>query len=151
MIDQRVGKQFWKRRETHGRPPAYTAAELLAGAEEYFQWVEANPLKEQKAFMFQGEIVISEVEKLRAMTLVGLCLRLEISNETFRKYGERDGDYPEVTQRIRDVIYEQKFTGAAADLLNSTLIARDLGLRDHKTVENDGVIKVVMSEKDAAL
>jgi hypothetical protein len=35
------------------------------------------------------------------------------------------------------VILDQKFTGAAADLLNPNIIARDLGLTDKKEVSGD--------------
>ena len=38
----------------------------------------------------------------------------------------------EVITRIRETAYNQKFTGAAADLLNANIIARDLGLSDKK-------------------
>ena len=52
---------------------------------------------------------------------------------TWQDYTEKD-DFSAVTTRIEDIIYEQKFTGAAADLLNPNIIARDLGLADKKEV-----------------
>jgi hypothetical protein len=33
-----------------------------------------------------------------------------------------------ITTRVESLIYEQKFSGAAADLLNANIIARELGL-----------------------
>jgi hypothetical protein len=41
------GNEFWKARSTHGRKPIFaTADDLWAGAVEYYEWVEANPLYE---------------------------------------------------------------------------------------------------------
>jgi hypothetical protein len=45
-------------------------------------------------------------------------------------------DFSKVITRIRETIYEQKFTGAASGFLNPNIIARDLGLADK--VHQDG-------------
>lgn len=75
---------------------------------------------------------------MRAMTLSGLCLFLDIADNTFRLYRARD-DFKEVTEKIDQVIRWQKFTGAAAELLNPVIIARDLGLKDsHEHTGKDG-------------
>lgn len=42
-----------------------------------------------------------------------------------------------ITTRVESLIYEQKFSGAAADLLNANIIARELGLVEKKSVEGD--------------
>ena len=39
-------------------------------------------------------------------------------------------DLVETIERVQMVLYAQKFAGAAADLLNANIIARDLGLAD---------------------
>nr|WP_261640834.1 DNA-packaging protein [Erwinia mallotivora] len=38
-------------------------------------------------------------------------------------------------KRAEQIIYNQKFTGAAADLLNANIIARELGLADKREVQ----------------
>lgn len=127
------GNQFWKIRSTHGRNPIFKSPEQLWDACcEYFQWVEDNPLKEEKVFAYQGEVLKNgrtTVNKMRAMTLSGLQLFLDISHETWNLYRNRE-DFIEVTKKAEQVIYDQKFTGAAADLLNANIIARDLGLKE---------------------
>ena len=50
----------------------------------------------------------------------------------------RSAEYFGITTRIRDIIYDQKFTGAAAGLLESNIIARELGLVDKKDVTTNG-------------
>lgn len=127
-----VGNKLWEARSRSGRKPIFSSKEeLWDSAVEYFKWVEANPLEEQKLFHYQGEIIKETVSKMRAMTEAGLCVFLGIGQQTFRDYGKRD-DFSEVVSDIRKVIYEQKLTGAAADLLNSNIIARDLGLADKR-------------------
>jgi len=73
------------------------------------------------------------------MTQAGLCIFLDISLTTWFNYKEKV-DFLEVTTRAEQIIYEQKFTGASADLLNANIIARDLGLVDKKEAKIVGVI-----------
>ncbi|MDW9547721.1 DNA-packaging protein [Sinorhizobium meliloti] len=125
-----LGNQFWKARSSHGRKPIFANPEdLWTACVEYFEWVEANPLHETKAFAFQGVVTKETLPKMRAMTIDGLCLFLDIGIQTWHDYKGRD-DFSEVTSRAENVIRSQKFAGAAADLLNANIIARDLGLAD---------------------
>jgi DNA-packaging protein gp3 len=124
------GNQFWKARSSHGRNPIFASPEQLETAcEEYFQWVEDNPLWEDNLVTFQGTAKHEPTSKMRAMTLDGLCLFLDISDNTWRNYKKRE-DFLQVTTRVEQTIRQQKFAGAAADLLNANIIARDLGLAD---------------------
>ena len=51
------GNQFWKARSSHGRKPIFPTPDALWEAcQEYFQWVEDNPLKETRPFAYQGEV-----------------------------------------------------------------------------------------------
>lgn len=88
-----------------------------------------------KAFAYQGEVKQEAIPKLRAMTLTGLVLFLDVTLETWRQYRARE-DLSEVVTRAEQVIYDQKFSGAAADLLNANIIARDLGLKDQQQIED---------------
>ena len=72
------GNQFWKMRETHGRNPIFeTPEQLWVAACEYFQWVENNPLLEEKIFHAQGIITKDTVTKMRAMTIRAMCFLLD--------------------------------------------------------------------------
>ncbi|CDH05444.1 DNA-packaging protein [Xenorhabdus bovienii] len=130
------GNRFWEARSSHGRKPIFESPDQLwTACTEYFEWVDDNPLHEIKAFSFQGVITKAELPKMRAMTLTGLCLFLDISEDTWRLYRARE-DFIEVTTRAEKIIYDQKFSGAAADLLNANIIARDLGLKEQQQVED---------------
>lgn len=141
------GNQFWKARSKHGRDKIFSSPEVLwEGCVEYFEWVDDNPLKEQKVFHTDGRITHAEVSKMRAMTIGGLCIFLDIVIQTWENY-KKDNDFLEVITRAEQVIKSQKFTGAAADLLNANIIARDLGLSDKQDV--DATFHVTIGDKDA--
>ncbi len=130
------GNRFWEARSSHGRNPKFESPEALwAACCEYFEWVEANPLWEMKAFSYQGEVIQEPIAKMRAMTITGLTLFIDVTLETWRTYRLRE-DLSEVVTRAEQVIYDQKFSGAAADLLNANIIARDLGLKEQSQVED---------------
>lgn len=126
------GNRFWEARSSHGRKPIFASSdELWDSCVEYFEWTEQNPLMEAKPFSFQGESWIEPVPKMRAMTIGGLCLFLDIDMTTWADWRTKE-DFSRVVTRVEQVIYQQKFSGAAADLLNPNIIARDLGLADKK-------------------
>ena len=148
------GNQFWKARSSHGRGKLFETPEQLWNAcTEYFEWVERHPLLEQKLFCFQGEVTKTDLTKMRAMTQGGLCIFLDITQVTWREYANRE-DFTFVTTRVMEIIRDQKFTGAAAELLNPNIIARDLGLADKKELTGvDGgplrAISTTMSHQEA--
>ncbi|MEH3454081.1 DNA-packaging protein [Phytobacter diazotrophicus] len=130
------GNRFWEARSSHGRNPKFESPEALwAACCEYFAWVEENPLYESKAFAFQGVITQEAIPKMRAMTISGLIIFLDITRQTWAMYKARE-DFITVTTRAEEIIYDQKFSGAAADLLNANIIARDLGLKEQSQVED---------------
>ncbi|ATM20430.1 TPA: DNA-packaging protein [Klebsiella quasipneumoniae subsp. quasipneumoniae] len=131
------GNKFWQARSKHGRNPKFTDPDILWEACcEYFDWVEKHPLWETKAFSFQGTITKARLPKMRAMTISGLCIFLDIADSTWDQYRTKKG-FSVITTRVERLIYEQKFSGAAADLLNANIIARELGLVEKKSVEGD--------------
>lgn len=136
-----VGNQFWKARSTHGRTPIFADPDVLwAACEEYFAWVEENPLWESKPFAFQGVVTVEAMPKMRAMTISGLCIFLDIARKSWDEYRSRKDFLPVVT-RVEEIIRTQKFEGASADLLNPNIIARDLGLADKKDLtSSDGTM-----------
>lgn len=132
-----TGNSFWQARSSHGRAPKFdNAEELWDACCEYFEWVESNPLWEDKLVTFQGSATHEPVAKMRAMTISGLCIFLDISRETWGKYRDRDG-FTDIVLRVDEIIRTQKFQGAAADLLNPNIIARELGLTDKQEISGD--------------
>ncbi|AVX04227.1 terminase, small subunit [Maritalea myrionectae] len=147
-----LGNSFWKARSSHGRKPIFESPDQLEKAcQEYFDWVEANPLYEIKPFNTKGGIVQEPVAKMRAMTIAGLCIFLDIGQTTWSEY-KANKDFAGVITQVEDIIRTQKFAGAAADLLNPNIIARDLGLADKKehSGPEGGPMEHKASDKDLA-
>ena len=125
-----VGNRSWDARSKHGRNPIFANPDQLWDACcEYFEWVEANPLWETKSYMYQGAPVQDQIPKMRAMTISGMCLFLDIDESTWKAYKAKP-DFSSIATRAEKIIYNQKFAGAAAEFLNANIIARELGLAE---------------------
>lgn len=131
------GNQFWKIRSKHGRDKLFGTAKILYEAAcEYFEWCDKHPLIE---IDFKGQHAKKiEMPKMRAYTIQGLCLYLDCNTQYIAQFkltlkGKKDKeskDFSLVINKIEAIIYNQKFSGAAAGFLNANIIARDLGLKD---------------------
>ncbi|WP_299970195.1 terminase small subunit [uncultured Roseobacter sp.] len=131
------GTAIWKERSSHGRAPIYDSPEpLWTACCDYFEWASENPLYADTLVSYQGKAKHEPVAQMRAFTLKGMCLFIGISFETWRTWREDRPDLKEVMNRVEDVIYTQKFEGAAAGLLNAGLISRDLGLADRREIDD---------------
>lgn len=132
------GCQLWKLRKTHGRKKKFQSPETFwAAAVRYFEWCENNPWKEQQLVTNRGSFTKAYVERPRAMTQAGLCLHIGLSHTAYAEYRARP-EFAEVAKAIDLIMYEQKFTGAAAGVFNYAIIARELGLTDKQEVSGPG-------------
>ena len=87
------------------------------------------------------------------MTLDGLQIFLDIDHTTWGDWRRNRDDLSPVTMRVEQIIRTQKFEGAAANMLNANIIARDLGLADRKehSGKDGGPIETAdMSKQDLA-
>ena len=128
------GNAFWLARASSGRKPKFkTPEDLWKACEEYFDWNRENPLFETKPFSYEGVVTLAEVPLMRAMTIDAMTLFLDISFQNWSELRKKEG-FSEVCTRAEKIIRSQKFEGAACNLLNASIIARDLGLRDDKVI-----------------
>lgn len=138
------GNRFWEARSSAGAKPKFANGDdLWKACVEYFEWVDANPLYEDRLVTFQGFARHEPAAKMRAMTVDGLLLFLDVTWETWGVWKQSRPDLSEIIARAEKVIRSQKFAGAAADLLNANIISRDLGLADKAEVSgpNGGPIE----------
>lgn len=113
-----------------------TPDDFLTAVIEYFQWCEDNPILEEQVNVWQGNVIRTDLSKVRAFTKQGLATYLGIPRSRLDSYKERkDPAWAEVIEQIEQVIYTQKFENAAAGLLNSNIIIRDLGLTEKSQTE----------------
>lgn len=136
------GNRFWEQRTKHGRDKLFKKPEnLWEGACEYFKWCEENPLMASEAKVVSmgskegSEIEMAAIPKMRAFTWEGLEIFLDIDSLREYKTNPSYKEFSQVITRIEKIIYNQKFTGAAAGFLDSRIIARDLGLRENVSQE----------------
>jgi hypothetical protein len=149
--------EFWKLRSKHGRDKIFATPEImLEAAYEYFKWCEDNPLIEID-YRGANPPVKIELPKMRAYTIQGLTCFLHVNTVFFSGF-ERDlgenkdeisNDFHKVITHVKEIIYNQKFVGAASGFLNPNIIARDLGLSDKQEVH--GGITLSFDSDDKAL
>jgi hypothetical protein len=131
------GNSYWRLRKVSGQPKSLTPEELWTDACEYFEWCDSNPWIKSEAIKggeHAGNLV--QVPTSRPYTISGMCVFIGIDIKTFDNYSkvETYKDYFQVCTHIREIIYTQKFEGAAVGAYNANIIARDLGLKDTSDV-----------------
>ena len=125
------GNHWWELRATHGRDLIFSSPEILwEAAKEYF--IATSSRKWKKKDWVGKDAYEVERETDTPYTISGLCIFLDIDQQTFKNYGsdERYKDFFGIVSRIREIIYTQKFEGAAVGAYNAMIISRDLHLRD---------------------
>lgn len=131
------GNKFWLLRSKHGRDKLFkTPQALLDAAYEYFAWCEENPITAEQNL---GTKNVNTVKFIRPFTKDGLCIFLDIDDQTFNNYRDNDKDFFEVCRKIERIIRSQKFDGASVGIFNANIIARDLGLTDKSETEVRGI------------
>lgn len=121
------------------KPKAYTPETLWQKFKEYREWVKENPLKSQKTFMYQGEIVKTDEPRMRIMSIEGFCVYADIVRHVFYDYeAVPDGSYLHTCKRIRDEIDAQNLEGGSAGLLDAMIVVRKLGLKEKTDMTTDG-------------
>lgn len=125
-------ESFWARRKRVKNVGTYDSADaIIEAACEYFRWVHDHPLQEEVLFHYKGVVTSHNSGKLRAFTKHGLCMFLGVKTEDFHNWRAKE-ELKDAVEFIENVIYTQKFEGAAAGLLNPNLISRDLGLAERR-------------------
>ena len=120
--------QFWKQRSTHGRELIFSSPTVLwEGCAEYFETTDKR--KWVKKDWVGKDAVQVERETETPYTWTGLYLFLDISHTTWQDYAKRE-DFIAICTRVRNIIYTQKFEGAAVGAFNPLIISRDLGLKE---------------------
>lgn len=131
------GNQFWKMRATHGRDLIFSSPTILWEACcEYFEKTDERKWK-KKDWVGKDALEV-ERENETPYTWTGLYLFLGTNAQTWDNYEKRE-DFFEITTRVRQIIYTQKFEGAAVGAFNAVIISRDLELKDKQEIKNTSV------------
>lgn len=126
------GNKFYLLAENPGAPKKFgSSQELWKKAEQYFQWCDDHPIQTIEYHGRDAKECL--VPKMRAYTWQGLAAFCGINS--FEDYKSKNPSYQEfsaIIAHIGNIIFEQKFTAAAAGVLNQNIIAREMGLVEKK-------------------
>jgi len=151
------GNQLWKLGLANMRAARSYAnpQDLMVACAGYFEWLENNQLQEARLVSFEGVSRVENIPKMRSPTLAGLCLYLGINRDNWGRWrrGQDREDLLCVVEVVEQAMYEAKFTGAAAGLLNPLIISRDLGLADRSEItgKDGGPLQTVDLTDEAKL
>lgn len=142
-----ASEQFWQRRPDNSR--AFEKPEdLREAAIVAFDWLHKHPKRRALTYHYKGQITKTFETCERPFTFNALAARMGLSYNGLNKYRDRP-EFADVIAWIDDVIYVQKFEGAATGLLNANFIARDLGLAEKSEVKSG--VTVIIEGDDADL
>lgn len=133
------GNKYYQLAKNPGAKKTFeTPRELWDAAVEYFEWCDENPWyrnEAAKAGDHFGENV--KIATARPYTFGGLCIFLDIDEQTFANYRKREGyeEFFGIANKISRIIDTQQFEGAVVGCFKENIIARKLGLVD-KTDNN---------------
>jgi len=121
--------------------------EVIEKSQEYIDYCRNVPLESTD---FRGKDAIPvNIKHVRAMSIEGLCHWLGITKPTWHEW-RKDEKYSSICTRVEQVMYSQKFEGAAAGLLTPSIIARDLGLKEQSESETKITGKDIKIEIEGA-
>jgi DNA-packaging protein gp3 len=138
--DFKIGNEYWKFRNKHGRDFKYTSEKLWEEAVKYFEWISEKVWNKKEAIK-SGDLAgtLIDIPTQTPMSLEGFCLFADIDFKTFQNYERQEtSDYVQVTTRIRKIIESHQFEGATVGAFNPNIIARKLGLTDRTDITSDG-------------
>ena len=113
-------------------PYKYTPEELQSKVNDYFKYIDSSPIEKRKTETHKGEVKEYIEYIKRPYTIEGLCNYLDITMKTFYNW-EDCKDLIHIITRARQIIREDKLSGATAGIYNANIVARDLSLRDTDT------------------
>ena len=135
----------------HKELTQFTPENLIPAFCEYISWCEDNPLNSSVLTSYQGESTLNDVPKMRMPTLSGLCVWLGIHRDSWGAWrrGDQRLELKASVEWCESILYDAKITGAAAGLLDSKIIVRELGLVERQQIDNK--TQVVIQGDEAQL
>ncbi|MCI5082134.1 MAG: DNA-packaging protein [Saprospiraceae bacterium] len=110
-------------RKKKGKKCRFSSPEhLWQKASEYFEYCKSNPL--YKSELINGQVV--RLRKERPLTNRGLCLHLRVNRDYLNQLSKRRPEFRDVVGRIKDVIYNDQYTGAVTGMYEPKIISLNL-------------------------
>ncbi|HAK2374308.1 TPA: terminase [Salmonella enterica] len=132
-------KRLWNKRYSElvggevDKRATLTPEQVMNLMVQYFEWAELNAIKARETASFQGRVYQDTIHKPRIFTWEGLQLFCGFTGATLANWKHKPG-YDVVVEFAASVIKEQKYQLAANGIINSTMIAKELGIDKGDTV-----------------
>lgn len=159
-MSAREGNQNWRFRITHGRQKEFTPEELALQIEDYFYWCAENPIKQHKVITSKHGTEDVYIRTDRPFSIEAMCVHIGIVKKTFYNYGnlhkkaakelndpfnekpleqrkkemELAKEYLHVFTQAQEIIFAQKFEGAAVGMYKEQIISKTLHLIEKSEV-----------------
>lgn len=129
--------QFWKMRSKHGRDKIFESPEIMLNAcYEFFEYITTEERWNEQNWVGKEGMEVTKKHPT-PFTMQRLCMFLDVNTVYFAQFKSKldlnkeiDKDFSKVITHVEEIIYSQKFEGAATGFFNANIIARDLGLKD---------------------
>lgn len=137
------GNRIWEKVKNPGRHRKHqTAQELWEDMCDYFEWAQKTPIPNW--VVSGGKRVFAPLQ--RPFTIHALCAHMGVSTRYITDIEDRVQDkcdpstpqydpleaaFSHVITQAREIIYNNKFEGAAVGIFKETLIARDLKIHEN--------------------
>ena len=144
------GNEWWRKRATHGRGKIFETPEVLWEAcVEYF-------IATTKRKWIKIEYKGTPLKRLRIptdtpFTLSGLYVFLSIDENTWRRYRKEENykDFWAIVKEVDQIIYMQKFEGAAVGAYNANIVAWELGLVAKSQIAGDPENPIIITDPES--
>lgn len=146
------GNRFWKLRTKHDTNTLFESPEILLNAAfEYFDWCDRNTWFKHEAIKSGAECGrIIDIPVKRPYSLSGLCVYLGCSKAVFNRFKQKcNPQFKDIIEQIENIIETQQFEGAVTGAFNSSIVVRNLGLREQTDITSNGesIIKIEVLDK----
>lgn len=132
------GNQLWRLRPYNAGTERLikTPEELWQRCVDYFEWAVDNPIEEEVLGWYQGDATRETIQHVRPFTVAGLCAHAGLDRQLWAEWRKGREDLRPIIEWADQIMFEQKFSNAAAGTMNPAIVARELGLAeamDHRS------------------
>lgn len=115
------------------------ALDLWKRFRAYVNWVEENPVLQQKHVHYKGKVIPYYESKFRPFLKTEMLRFMKINPAVWSGWKQNRLELKEIIEDIENVIHEQKLIGGYSNQFNTSITAQDLGLTTKLDVETNNI------------
>ncbi|WWD11014.1 terminase small subunit [Escherichia phage Phagiculus] len=125
----------------------FTPEQLFDMAVRYFTWAESQAIKAIETASHQGIVTENLIHKPRVFTINGFQLFCGVTGNAISHWRSSPG-FSEVMEFVDSVIFEQKYQLGVNNIVNSSLIGKDLGIDKPQEVNINNASSAVVNDEE---